>query len=67
MTTVYTNQDKYSGQTSITYGEAGKTYGEIGYMYSGKLITLFTDENKNNSTYSSSSKSTATYSNQTKN
>lgn len=47
MTTTFTNQEKYSGQTPITYGEAGKTYGETGYIYSGKIGTIFTNQTKN--------------------
>ena len=47
MTTIYTNQEKFSGQTPITYGEAGKTYGEFTYMYSGKVGTTFTNQTKN--------------------
>lgn len=47
MTTVYTNEQKYSGQTPITYGEAGKTYGEAAYIYSGKIGTIFTNQTKN--------------------
>lgn len=47
MTTTYTNQPKYSGQTSITYNESGKTYNNAGYMYAGKLGTIFTNQTKN--------------------
>lgn len=47
MTTTFINEQKYSGQTPITYGEAGKTYGETGYIYSGKVGTTFTNQTKN--------------------
>lgn len=47
MTTTFTNEPKFSGQTSITYGEAGKTYGEVSYIYSGKIGTIFTNQTKN--------------------
>ncbi len=67
MTTTYTNENKYSGQTSSTYGGAGLTYGELGYMYSGKITTLFTDQTKNPSSFTDLSKNSSTYTNQIKN
>ncbi len=47
MTTTYTNEAKYGGQTSITYNEAGITYNQLTYMYNGKLGTYYTNQTKN--------------------
>lgn len=67
MTTIYTNQEKYSGQTPISYGESGITYGELGYMYMGKITTVFNEQTKNDATYTNKTKSATTYTNEIKN
>lgn len=47
MTTTYTNQQKYSGQSSITYNESSKTYDQAIYQYNGVLGTVYTNQTKN--------------------
>lgn len=43
----WTDQQKYEGQTPITYNEAAKTYNELSILYSGKQGTVWTDQAKN--------------------
>ena len=47
MTTTYTNESKYGGQTSIMYNQTGITYNQITYMYNGKTGTYYTNQTKN--------------------
>lgn len=47
MTTIFTNEQKYSGQTPIQYNEPGITYNQVTYMYDGKLGTYYTNQIKN--------------------
>jgi hypothetical protein len=46
MSTTWTEQEKYSDQTAITYNEAEITYNEANYIYDGKLGTVWTEENE---------------------
>lgn len=47
MTTTFTNEQKFSGQTPIAYNQSGVTYNQLPYMYSGKVGTYFTNQTKN--------------------
>lgn len=47
MTTTYTNQPKYEGQTPITYNQSGVAYNQLPYTYGGKVGTYFTNQIKN--------------------
>lgn len=47
MTTVYTNEQKYAGQTSITYDEISIEYDEESYTYDGIVGTIYTNQTKN--------------------
>jgi ribosomal protein L21E len=44
--TTWTNEEKYSGQTGITYNETLITYNEPAYTYRGKLGTVWTEQPK---------------------
>ena len=43
MTTQWDNQDRYEGQVSIQYNEPDIKYNEVGYQYNGKLGTIWTE------------------------
>lgn len=43
----WTNDNKLSGQPSITYNESGKTYNEANVQYNGKVQTTWTNDTKN--------------------
>lgn len=45
--TTWTNEEKYAGQTPITYNETLITYNEPVYTYRGKLGTVWTEQIKN--------------------
>jgi hypothetical protein len=39
--TTWTYKTKFSGQTPITYNEAGKTYNQASYLYNGIIGTVW--------------------------
>jgi len=43
---MWTEQEKYSSQESVDYNE-NIDYNEVGYMYNGKLQTIWSFQNEN--------------------
>lgn len=43
----WTNQDKLSTQTSLTYNEAGKTYNQSDMQYNGKVRATWSNQAEN--------------------
>jgi hypothetical protein len=63
----WANTNKYAGQTPRVYDTA-KTYDKLGSLYEGIQSTVWSNNNKNNSTFSNTAKSTASvWANQNKN
>lgn len=47
MATTWTQQQKYSGQTPISYNEPAITYNQLLYVYNGIKGTFWTEQVKN--------------------
>jgi len=66
--TTWNNQQKFAGQTPITYNEVGATYNNIGYSYWGYLQTMFSNAVKSVASFTNISRTTNTsFTNQNKN
>lgn len=66
--TTWNNTQKYIGQTSITYNEAGKTYNQANYSYWGLLQVVYTNLTKAITSFTNLNRTTNTsFNNQNKN
>lgn len=52
MTTTWTKEELLSGQTPISYNEAGVTYNDINYNYNGKIYPQWDTDDRNTTTWS---------------